>query len=132
MPCITFATGNDTMYKNGIDSQKVYEAATALGLGDRATREEIKERYRDLLMKWHPDVSDAAPEACKKKAAEITRAYGIIMEYCDSYRYSFSKETIVDNLPDAARMQEKWNSQYGNDPVWGTRAYRQSNCQSKK
>lgn len=109
------------MTQGEINSDAVAQAAAVLGIGERASLDEIKARYRTLLKEWHPDTISHNQDDFTKMTAKITAAYEVVMKYCESYRYAFSKKDILEHLPDAARMREKWNRQYGNDPVWGNR-----------
>ena len=54
---------------------------TSLGVPDTATLEEAKKAYKDLVMKYHPDVNKVAdPE----KFREITEAYGLVKKRIES------------------------------------------------
>lgn len=50
-----------------------------LGVPRNATQEEIKKRYRELVMKYHPDLHKDDPEAAKKMA-EINEAYEVLSD----------------------------------------------------
>uniref|UniRef100_A0A7C4Y169 Chaperone protein DnaJ n=1 Tax=Caldisericum exile TaxID=693075 RepID=A0A7C4Y169_9BACT len=50
-----------------------------LGVSRNATQEEIKKRYRELVMKYHPDLHKDDPEAAKKMA-EINEAYEVLSD----------------------------------------------------
>jgi len=106
------------MESDTLDSKKVYKASKALDLGERASIKDIKKRYRDLLKKWHPDKCKESPERCKERTDEIVTAYEVIMTYCENYNYSFTEKDIFNNLPTATKMREKWEKQYGKDPLW--------------
>lgn len=94
-------------------SEEVLQAAKTLRLGDKATMEEIKRNYRQLIKKWHPDSCQKDPEECRKKTEKITEAYKLILTYCNNYRYSFRKEDIIDHLPVDKRMEERFRKQFG-------------------
>lgn len=75
--------------------KEIDEARKILGLGESATLKEIRDAYRQLVLKYHPDRSGATD---KKKCSEIfqkvTDAYNTIITYCMSYRYSFKKQDV--------------------------------------
>lgn len=50
-----------------------------LGVPRNATQEEIKKKYRELVMKYHPDLNKDNPEAAKKMA-EINEAYEVLSD----------------------------------------------------
>ncbi len=93
---------------------KITEARKLLELPERATIEEIKANYRNLVRAWHPDRCKEAKEKCTERTARIVAAYGIIIEYCNHYRFSFSKEEVMNHLSE----EEWWLERFGNDPLW--------------
>jgi len=95
--------------------QKITEARKVLGLAERATREEIKARYRSLLRKWHPDTCKGDEATCEEMTAKIVGAYETIMNYCTHYAFSFAEEEIRHHLSEA----EWWYERFGSDPLWG-------------
>jgi molecular chaperone DnaJ len=50
-----------------------------LGVSRDATQEEIKKKYRELVMKYHPDLHKDDPDAAKKMA-EINEAYEVLSD----------------------------------------------------
>jgi len=103
---------------DGLDSKLVLEASKVLGLGEYASIDDIKKKYRELMKRWHPDSCKDDIAKCKERAAEIAHAYEVVMVYCEHYRYSFNEKDITDNLPMGAKLREKWEKQFGNDPMW--------------
>ena len=96
-------------YKEITDARKLLE------LPERATMAEIKRHYRKLMRHWHPDMCKEAEQRCKEMTARISVAYNIIVEYCDHYRFSFSREEVKENLSEEEWLYER----FGKDPVWG-------------
>ena len=74
--------------------QRLEAARKVLGLPDRASLHQIRERYRELSKRWHPDLCREDPETCKGKQAELNAAYDILMNYCNNYQYSFREEDV--------------------------------------
>ncbi len=50
-----------------------------LGVPRNATQEEIKKKYRELVIKYHPDLNKNNPDAAKKMA-EINEAYEVLSD----------------------------------------------------
>jgi len=70
----------------------------------------IKQRHRRLVRKIHPDLhADADPERIRK----LNEAAKIIMDYTQSYRFSFSREEFYRQIP-----EEHLRYQYAWDPIW--------------
>jgi DnaJ-class molecular chaperone len=95
--------------------EEITNALRVLGLYESATVKEIKNRYRELLKEWHPDLCEGNESVRKQKTIEIISAYRIIMDYCEQYRFSFSKEEIEKYIS----PEELWEKQFGKDPIWG-------------
>jgi DnaJ-class molecular chaperone len=95
--------------------QKITTARRLLELSERATMTEIKSHYRSLLARWHPDSCKQDKEQCNEMTRKIIAAYKTIIDYCDHYKYSFSKEEMRNYLP----ADEWWFERFGDDPVWG-------------
>jgi len=89
--------------------EKVDKARKILGLGEKASKEEIKKRYRELMKKYHPDkTSENRKNLMKIK--DINWAYNIITSYCDEYEFSFKREDVERMNPEL-----KLNRQFGDD-----------------
>ena len=57
-------------------------------------KDDIKKQYRVLAKKYHPDI-------CKDKSKfiEIQKAYELLMEYIENFRYSFDDDEIAKQMP---------------------------------
>ena len=86
------------------------KAKTLLGLSDKATLFEIKQRYRNLMQKWHPDKNPDDIDTSNTMSAQINEAYHVILEYCNNYEYSFNEADIRDK---AASPHEWWEARFG-------------------
>lgn len=95
--------------------REITEARKLLELPERATMEEIKISYRNLVGKWHPDRCKESKDKCTQMTARIIAAYGVIMDYCNRYKFSFSEEEVKYHLSG----EEWWIERFGDDPVWG-------------
>jgi hypothetical protein len=93
--------------------QKIIAAARALGLGERASLEEIKKAYRRLSKQHHPDLA-ADPESAGRKMHELTEAYQRLLDYGCGYRLPLAPDEneILDD-------EEWWMNRFGQDPLWG-------------
>jgi DnaJ-class molecular chaperone len=95
--------------------EQIDKSRKLLGLQESATRDEIKKNYKALLHRWHPDKCKEDQDKCKEMTDNIIKAYHIIMDYCENYKYSFSKE----NVKNYYNSRDWWFDQFGNDPLWG-------------
>ncbi|GAF83356.1 unnamed protein product, partial [marine sediment metagenome] len=77
--------------------EEIDKARKTLGLGESATFQEIKDAYRKLAHKYHPDKYKGTD--CEKMFKEINNAYQLIMAYCAGYQFSFKKEDIKRTEP---------------------------------
>jgi len=78
--------------------KEIDQARKLLGLGEDATLEEIKEAYRSLSLKYHPDkCQEADKKRCEEIFKKVNHAKDIIGSYCANYRYSFRDKEVKKN-----------------------------------
>ncbi len=58
-------------YPGDLEAAKLYNPYELLGLSPQSTNEEIKQRYRQLAIIWHPDKQGGNEEAMKR----LNKAY---------------------------------------------------------
>lgn len=75
-----------------------------MGLPVGATKREIKRRYRQLLRRHHPDVAED-PERAHQYAAEIGRAYALLMD--DEWRARYEAELYGGLEPELQVVVER-------------------------
>jgi len=95
--------------------EEITGALQVLGLYEVATIKDIKKKYKDLLKEWHPDLHNGNKEICKEKTIEIIDAHRVVMDYCENYKFSFSREEIEKYMS----PEEFWAKRFWNDPIWG-------------
>ncbi len=61
--------------------EEIDAAKQVLGLGDAVTMAEIKECYRELALKFHPDNNPDDPD-CEKRFENMSKAYKLLSDYC--------------------------------------------------
>ena len=83
------------------DFNQIDNARKLLGLDETATLEEIKETFRKLSFKYHPDrCKDEKKKECEEIFKKISNAKDIILNYCANYRYSFKEPDVKKNTMD--------------------------------
>ena len=70
------------------------KAKSLLGLREKSSLKEIKNKYRLLMKKWHPDKHKEDIEKATKMSAQINDAYKTILEYTSNFEYPFDEESI--------------------------------------
>lgn len=93
---------------------EITEARVILELPERASLETIRENYRTLLRKWHPDYCTEDSIRCLEKTRKIICAYKLIVSYCNNYEFSFTEEEIGKMFS----AEEWWFKRFGNSPWW--------------
>ena len=93
--------------------QKLTEARKLLQLPEQATMAQIKSGYRELVRKWHPDRGEQDRDTCLEMTRRIIAAYETIMEYCNRYEYSFSRQEVKKYLS----AEEWWYKHFGQEPL---------------
>ena len=84
-------------------------ARKRLELPESANINLIKEQYRELSKKWHPDRCREDPDKCHEMQQQLNTAYHTLMNYCNSYRYSFRRED-VEKFPTG---EDLWWERFG-------------------
>ncbi|NPA49226.1 MAG: J domain-containing protein [Thermodesulfobacteria bacterium] len=87
--------------------RKLEEARRILELPVQTSRAEIRQRYRKLAARLHPDRAGDL-ETMQK----LNEAYALLMDYCEHYRIELRPN---DQGADA---EEWWFLHFGEDPVW--------------
>jgi preprotein translocase subunit Sec63 len=93
---------------------EITEARKTLDLPERASLQDIRESYRILLNKWHPDKCTDGSENCAEMTRRIINAYKDIIAYCNQYEFSFTEEEIKKTCS----VEEWWFERFGNAPWW--------------
>jgi len=83
------------------DFQKIDEAKRVLNLEEDATLKQIKEAYRKLALKYHPDrCKEEQAKEYEEMSKKINQAKDILMAYCAGYKYSFRERDVRRNTMD--------------------------------
>ncbi len=81
-----------------IDFKQVDEARKILELAEEASLLEIREAFRNLALKYHPDkCKDKHKKHCEKMFKKINQAKEIIDNYCANYRFSFKEKELISS-----------------------------------
>ncbi|MDI6815308.1 MAG: GvpL/GvpF family gas vesicle protein, partial [Dehalococcoidales bacterium] len=84
-----------TMEVKRMTFDEVDAARKILGLGEEATLSDIKDSYRNLARRFHPDQHPGDPEA-QKQFEKITKAYRLLLDYCQKEWCSFTQEDVTN------------------------------------
>ena len=81
-----------------------------LGVNRNATDDEIKNAFRKLAKRYHPDVQTGDKEAAEAKFKEVNEAYEVLSDAerrktFDDYR---QRSLIEDPVPVAREISEKY------------------------
>ena len=79
--------------------EEINEARGLLGLGEASTLKEIKQAYRRMAFRHHPDRGEGDPER-EERMKKLNWAYKLLMEYCAHYKYTFREEDIARAYPE--------------------------------
>jgi DnaJ-class molecular chaperone len=78
--------------------EEIQGARKLLGLGERATAKEMKQAYRRMAFRHHPDSSVRVGEG-EETMKELNWAYKLLQDYVANYSYSFTKEDVAKTYP---------------------------------
>lgn len=83
------------------DFNQIDQARKILGLDEKASLEEIKDAYRRLSLKYHPDrCKDKNKRECEEMIKKVNHAKDMLSAYCAGYRYSFKEKDVRINVMD--------------------------------
>ncbi len=91
------------MKKSTISFDDINKSIKILGLIGLENRDMIKKRYLELSKKYHPDMTDGDTQ----KFQEINKAYKVVEQYVNSFKFSFSKSEFADQYPYAFIEEDK-------------------------
>jgi hypothetical protein len=91
--------------------EQLKQALQIFDLPSHATLKEIKTRHRILVKRFHPDSGE---QQDTERIRLINAAYKVLLEYCTSYKFSFSLEEFYEQNP-----EERLRKQFSQDPLWG-------------
>jgi len=99
-----------------ITAEAVEAARRELGLGETATREDVRRAYRRLARRWHPDLRPAeAGGARGERFKAVLEAYALLTDYMAGYRYSFRPDDVRRDQEDPLERRRR---QFGRDASW--------------
>lgn len=73
----------------------IRQALKTFGLPVLTSAKDVKQKYRELAKRYHPDVYEE-----KEKMVEINLAYEVLTHYMEEYRFTFSKDEILKQYPE--------------------------------
>lgn len=76
---------------------------------DRPTMAQVRRRHRELVKAYHPDQQPGGPDS---RIQSINASASVIMEYLNSYRFTFTHDEFLRQNPD-----EQLREQFAH--VWG-------------
>lgn len=77
-------------------TKEIQSSLDVLDLPVLVSFKDVKARYRMLSKKFHPDKNDN-----NEKMVKINRAYEVLKNYIENYKFSFSKEEIIKQYPES-------------------------------
>lgn len=80
--------------------EEIEKARKLLGLRDRATLEEIKQAYRKMAFRYHPDGKAQVGAEDDDMMKQLNWAYELLLHYISKYSYPFTEEGVAKCYPD--------------------------------
>jgi len=85
--------------------EDLIQAVKTLELLGYESKNDIKQKYLTLSKKFHPDMSGGS----KEKFQEINKAYKVLMDYVDNFKFRFTKEEFEHQFPLSRDESGKWS-----------------------
>jgi len=102
--------------KKTISFKDIDRARKTLELGETSSMQEIKSKYRELSLKYHPDRHIEKKEEYEDKIKEINNSYEILVNYCIKYPISFEASKTKE-VEEGEYMKQHFKRFY--DGWWG-------------
>lgn len=99
-----------------ITAKMIRGAVDVLGIREKASLNEIRSRYRELIKKWHPDLSKNDQPRSHAMTIRLNAAYDLLMDYCMNHTFSFRMEDLAKDLE--LNPTDYWMERFGDDPIW--------------
>ena len=80
--------------------KEIDKARKLLGLRERATLKEIKQVYRNMAFRYHPDRKGQVRDEEDDMMKQLNWAYKLLLDYVANYSYSFNEEDVAKCYPD--------------------------------
>lgn len=76
------------------------EARKILGLGQKASRQEIRSAYRREARRWHPDraLDHKAEAEYRQHMQQVNVAYQRILQFIEEYRFELVEKSSQEDL----------------------------------
>jgi len=78
--------------------EEIDKARKLLGLWERATAKEIKQAYRKMAFRYHPDSRVTGDEG-EEMMKQLNWGYKLLLDYVANYSYSFTEEDVARTYP---------------------------------
>jgi len=91
--------------------EEIDKARKLLHLGEEASLSQIKDAYRKLARRYHPDTYSGKEDG-QETMKEINWAYELLEDYCSRYKYSFTEKDVARAYPQEAYLKwwrENWS-----------------------
>jgi DnaJ-class molecular chaperone len=89
---------------------EINAARRTLGLSEAATLKEIKQAYRNMAFRCHPDRA-GTDSGSGERMKKLNRAYQVLMQYCARFHYTFREEDVARAYPEEEYLR-RWRD-YG-------------------
>jgi len=89
--------------------EKITWAREILDIPEQATLLTIKQNYKELQRKWHPDLCREKVSICHEMTIQLNEAYDIITTYIEQYSFSFAEDEVKKYYTG----HEWWKSRFG-------------------
>lgn len=80
------------------------DAVESLELLSLTTKEHVRKKYLKLSRQYHPDMEGGSTE----KFQEIRKAYEILVEYMNNFRFVFDEEEFKQQNPILVNVEQSW------------------------
>ena len=93
--------------------KEVNDARLLPALSEVVTLKEIKQAYRRMSFRYHPDRGVSEPEQ-EDRMKRLNWAYDLLMDYCARYKYAFGEEDVARAYPEDEHLRRYTSGWFDN------------------
>ncbi len=96
--------------------ESLRKASELLELDEKASLLEVRESYRALARRWHPDKTDDADRAeAEERMKALNEAYALLKAYCERYPIPFGIDSLRETDPFYDHLRRFYHEYFSED-----------------
>ena len=91
-------------------------ASELFDLDERASLQDVKQAYRKLARRWHPDRAGGGHRSeAEERMKTLNEAYALLKAYCEGYPIPFTEESLQESDPFYDHFRRFYHDYFSDD-----------------